>query len=168
MLHDAPWRFIGTNHFHTYTRILYLVTTYIHNPHMRWEIRDVDCEWFNEPPWKNQFGKNHLKNRSTLTVKVDDSEARPLSKLVLWSMKVYRSYWTIHVLFHVVVGPAFNLGFRLERRNAGKSVRKWRAVSRASAALWGIGIKRVERVKFLCWPCRLSNGDVRFWPGFAP
>ena len=53
-------------------------------------------------------------------------------------LQVTLNYFPTYMCYYyVLVTPTFDLGFRLEKRNAGKNFRKWRAVSRANAALWG-------------------------------
>ena len=56
-------------------------------------------------------------------------------------MKVYlvqvtlNHFHTYMCYYYVLVSPTLDLGFRLEKRNAGKNFRKWRAVGRANTAL---------------------------------
>ena len=148
MLHEGLQ--VTLNLFHTYCRV-YLVI--INNSHMRWEIRAVFSEWFNEPPWKEFTSKKQV---------CVDSERRRRPNLVFHNLTKHDlsvsssccAPWRFTgdsqpcmCYYYVLVSPTFDLGFIIEKRNAGKNFRKWRAVSRANAALWGHNIYLGFRVE---------------------
>ena len=84
--------------------------------------------------------------------------------------------------YYGLVSPTFDLGFRVAKRNAGEIFRKWRAVNRANAALWGIGIKHENNkiyIRTLTWfldtaflayqPTFLTQSPLffSFYPGYT-